>query len=163
MPTQGLPDRILPLGPALVIEELCSRQRASWREGVGLEASFGQSLYPDMRKESWVCKGVFRPHPQPWQRKPIAVWRQVRKRGMYSAVEGHQGFVAQLGTNPEHTGVSSGDETSCHIAYDMAWLRHASCLRGRAARANLETFDRLLAGAGEETPCPRDEIAESSQ
>jgi hypothetical protein len=49
------------------------------------------------------------------------------------------------------------------VAEKLAALRTARYFRERAARADLEAFDRLLAGAGDETPCPGDEIAESSQ
>ena len=49
------------------------------------------------------------------------------------------------------------------VAEKLAALRTARYFRERAARADLETFDRLLASAGEGTPCPGDEIAESSQ
>jgi hypothetical protein len=49
------------------------------------------------------------------------------------------------------------------VAEKLAALRTARYFRERAARADLEAFDRLLTGAGDETPCPGDGIVESSQ
>ena len=49
------------------------------------------------------------------------------------------------------------------VAEKLAALRAARYFRERAAAADLEALDRLLAGAGEGTPCPGDEIAEPSQ
>jgi hypothetical protein len=47
------------------------------------------------------------------------------------------------------------------VAEKLAALRTTRYFRERMARADLETFDRLLASAREEPPCPGDEIVES--
>jgi hypothetical protein len=49
------------------------------------------------------------------------------------------------------------------VAEKLAALRTARYFRERAARADLEAFDRLLATAGEESPRPGDEIVEFPQ
>jgi hypothetical protein len=43
------------------------------------------------------------------------------------------------------------------VAEKLAALRTAQYFRGRAARADLDAFDRLLANAREEPPRPGDE------
>jgi hypothetical protein len=47
------------------------------------------------------------------------------------------------------------------VAEKLAALRTTRYFRERMARADLETFDRLLASAREEPPRPGDEIVES--
>jgi hypothetical protein len=49
------------------------------------------------------------------------------------------------------------------VAEKLAAVRTTRYFRERVARADLETFDRLLASAREEPPRPGDEIMESSQ
>jgi hypothetical protein len=49
------------------------------------------------------------------------------------------------------------------VAEKLAALRTARYFRERAARADLEAFDRLLASTGEEPPRPGDEIVEFPQ
>jgi hypothetical protein len=49
------------------------------------------------------------------------------------------------------------------VAEKLAALRAQRYFRERTARADLDTFDRLLATAGEEPPRPGDEIVEFPQ
>jgi hypothetical protein len=49
------------------------------------------------------------------------------------------------------------------VAEKLAALRTQRYFRERAARADLDTFDGLLATAGEEPPRPGDEIVEFPQ
>jgi hypothetical protein len=49
------------------------------------------------------------------------------------------------------------------VAEKLAALRTQRYFRERAARADLDTFDGLLATAGEELPRPGDEIVEFPQ
>jgi Zn-dependent oligopeptidase len=49
------------------------------------------------------------------------------------------------------------------VAEKLAALRTTRYFRERVARADLEAFDRLLASAREEPPCPGDEIVELPQ
>jgi Zn-dependent oligopeptidase len=49
------------------------------------------------------------------------------------------------------------------VAEKLAALRTTRYFRERVARADLEAFDRLLASAREEPPCPGDEVVELPQ
>ena len=47
------------------------------------------------------------------------------------------------------------------VAEKLAALRTARYFRERAARADLAVFDQLLTRAGEEPPCPGDELPDA--
>jgi hypothetical protein len=60
----------------------------------------------------------------------------------------------------EEEGTTLNQFINVAVAEKLAALRTARYFRERAARADIDAFDRVLASAGEEPPRPGDEIVE---